>query len=244
MVVRSHRLLSSSVAVVVVVVVIFLNLNYRMSLVLRLLSRRRSREKDHHHFLSRAQSVTFQNKETHPKEEEEQEDKTKPLSLFKVSNASPQTLNRREDFFQDFFSSTDLIGKAYLEPTLTWTRAIYTSTHTQKTVRLGRRRRRRRRRRRGRASHIYILRTLVVFLRDASFVLVFLLLCGAQASRPKRPGKKKTHLFVRSLPCGVDTFVYPEERRRRRRKNNQSLLTTNERDDDDEHEHQHQHRHL
>jgi len=93
LVVRSHRLLSSSVAVVVVVV-IFLNLNYRMSLVLRLLSRRRSREKDHHHFLSRAQSVTFQNKETHPKEEEEEEDKTKPLSLFKVSNASPQTLNR------------------------------------------------------------------------------------------------------------------------------------------------------
>ena len=91
LVVRSHRLLSSSVAVVVVV--IFLNLDYRISLVLRLLSRRRSREKDHH-FLSRAQSVTFQNKETHPKEEEEEEDKTKPLSLFKVSNASPQTLNR------------------------------------------------------------------------------------------------------------------------------------------------------
>ena len=30
-----------------------------------------------------------------PPHPEEQEDKTKPLSLFKVSNASPRTLNRR-----------------------------------------------------------------------------------------------------------------------------------------------------
>ena len=48
-------------------------------------------------FVPKAQSVTlFHNKrDALPKEEEEEEeDKTKPQSLFKVSFASPQTLNR------------------------------------------------------------------------------------------------------------------------------------------------------
>ena len=91
-------------------------------------------------------------------------------------------------------------------------------------------------------AYIYITHTRRFFAGREFCLGFFVALWSAEASRPKRPGKKKTHLFVRSLPCGVDTFVYPEERRRRRRKNNQSLLT-NERDDDDEREHQHQHRH-
>ena len=94
LVVRSHRLLSSSVAVVVVVV-IFLNLNYRMSLVLRLLSRRRSREKDHHHFLSRAQSVTlFPNKETLFQKRRRRRTRPNLCHCLRSQKTIPQTLNR------------------------------------------------------------------------------------------------------------------------------------------------------
>ena len=74
-------------------------------------------------FVKRATQTNFDVSRSKDENQEEEEDKKRPLQYLRSQKPIHQALNGlclgfhiHEDFFQDFFF--DLIGESYLEPTL------------------------------------------------------------------------------------------------------------------------------